>query len=433
MSVNERRGSVASSEASLVDPTVVAKILPKKDAVAAKIKIKKPGVKPKLKESESIDNLPDGTPRSPSPDSPLINEIDAELRKSFPTGRPMEDKADMIQCKHCKKPMLTSVAASHIKMCLQKKQDRAQKKKENKEIARKLREAQAKGEDKDGDANMEDSVTVGKREPADGDTGNDSINGGSSSQPPSKNAKKSAVKATTDENGNKKAASSKKRKAGDPADGPDSEPKKKKTKKELEAAKPKAPKPKGPVDVEKQCGVALANGAFCARSLTCKSHSMGAKRAVPGRSLPYDMLLAAYQKKNQAKQQKAAIDANAPLPDEIDMTQGPIDSDEEKDLVMAAIARSRPRPLEQHIFVPVRRKYAYVRIKEMLGQALSGGNRGTMGGMGVGGMFSAQTLMSGGLAGGADAGGEGVERRDSAATRPGTSAGGASRKASVVA
>ena len=30
---------------------------------------------------------------------------------------------------------------------------------------------------------------------------------------------------------------------------------------------------------------------------------MGAKRAVPGRSLPYDILLASYQKKNQAKQQ----------------------------------------------------------------------------------------------------------------------------------
>lgn len=250
----------------------------------------------------STDTLPDSAPRSPSPDSPLINEIDAELRKSFPTGRPMEDKSDLIQCKHCKKSMLTSVAASHIKMCLQKKQDRAQKKKENKEAARKLREAQAKGEDKDGDANMEDSVTVGKREPVDGDTGNDSMNGGS--QPPSKNAKKSAVKATTDDNGNKKASSSKKRKAGDSAEGgADSEPKKKKTKKELEAAKPKAPKPKGPVDVEKQCGVLLANGAQCARSLTCKSHSMGAKRAVPGRSLPYDMLLAAYQKKNQAKQQ----------------------------------------------------------------------------------------------------------------------------------
>jgi hypothetical protein len=59
---------------------------------------------------------------------------------------------------------------------------------------------------------------------------------------------------------------------------------------------------KGPVDVERQCGV-LKDGVPCARSLTCKSHSMGAKRAVPGRSLPYDMLLTAYQKKNQAKQQ----------------------------------------------------------------------------------------------------------------------------------
>jgi SAGA-associated factor 73 len=47
----------------------------------------------------------------------------------------------------------------------------------------------------------------------------------------------------------------------------------------------------------------MKDGVACARSLTCKSHSMGAKRAVAGRSLPYDMLLAAYQKKNQAKQQ----------------------------------------------------------------------------------------------------------------------------------
>lgn len=55
--------------------------------------------------------------------------------------------------------------------------------------------------------------------------------------------------------------------------------------------------------MERQCGVVLPNGQPCARSLTCKSHSMGAKRGVAGRSLPYDMLLAAYQKKNQARQQ----------------------------------------------------------------------------------------------------------------------------------
>ena len=109
-----------------------------------------------------------------------------------------------------------------------------------------------------------------------------------------KTGKKSAGKASTD--GPKQT---KKRKADGEGD---KEPKKKKLKKD-EPPKPKLPKPKGPVDVEKQCGVQLPNGGNCARSLTCKSHSMGAKRAVPGRSMPYDQLLAAYQKKNQAKQQ----------------------------------------------------------------------------------------------------------------------------------
>jgi len=58
-----------------------------------------------------------------------------------------------------------------------------------------------------------------------------------------------------------------------------------------------------PVDVEKRCGVQLAHDALCASSLTCKTHSMGAKCAVLGRSQPYDILPAAYQKKNHAKQQ----------------------------------------------------------------------------------------------------------------------------------
>lgn len=71
-------------------------------------------------------------------------------------------------------------------------------------------------------------------------------------------------------------------------------------KKEKKIKKTEA-KPKGPVDVEKQCGVPLPQGGMCARSLTCKSHSMGSKRAVTGRSQPYDFLLAQYQKKNHAK------------------------------------------------------------------------------------------------------------------------------------
>lgn len=181
--------------------------------------------------------------------------------------------------------MLKAVAASHIALCLRKKNDRAQRKKEQKEAARKAREAREKGnKDAEGDAEMEDTVTVNPRGAGDGEG---SVNGDKTI----KTGKKAAV-GTSDK--------SKKRKADTEGD---KEPKKKKTKKEIEAAKPKIPKPKGPVDVEKQCGVLLPNGAHCARSLTCKSHAMGAKRAVPGRSLPYDMLLAAYQKKNQAKQQ----------------------------------------------------------------------------------------------------------------------------------
>lgn len=39
---------------------------------------------------------------------------------------------------------------------------------------------------------------------------------------------------------------------------------------------------------------------------------------------------------------------------------------------MAAIARSCPQPLEKNIMVPTQRKYQYVRMKEMLSNALAG-------------------------------------------------------------
>lgn len=117
---------------------------------------------------------------------------------------------------------------------------------------------------------------------------------------------------------------------------------------------------------------------------------MGAKRAVPGRSLPYDMLLAAYQKKNQAKQQstsyfatylvfinrstEAAIDANAPIPSEDEAENGPIDSDEEKEAVMNALRHWRPIPLvPQPVLTSTRRKYQKMRLKEQLDNAFSGG------------------------------------------------------------
>lgn len=76
---------------------------------------------------------------------------------------------------------------------------------------------------------------------------------------------------------------------------------------------------------------------------------------------------------------EAAIDANAPLQDDFD-NNGPVDSDEERDAVMAAISRSHPTPLAVHTPMPTRKKYHYVRMKEMLSSVL-GGARG-------GGLFS---------------------------------------------
>lgn len=108
------------------------------------------------------------------------------------------------------------------------------------------------------------------------------------------------------------------------------------------------------------------------------------------------------------------MDANAPLVDEMD-TAGPVDSDEEKDAVMAAIARSRPQPLAQHIFVPTRRKYALVRMKEMLGNALggrglfgAGANAGAAGSYAINSSTSAYPASAGGNTGGSGEAGSAI-------------------------
>lgn len=58
------------------------------------------------------------------------------------------------------------------------------------------------------------------------------------------------------------------------------------------------------IDVEKKCAVPLPNGKHCNRSITCKSHSMSAKRAVAGRSQPYDTLLAVYMEERRRKKEE---------------------------------------------------------------------------------------------------------------------------------
>ncbi|KAF2751148.1 SCA7-domain-containing protein [Sporormia fimetaria CBS 119925] len=314
-----------------IDKEIVKSALNQKQKKPAlMLKLKKPVPKPtkpgNWKESEAINVKSKEDSAQNGATSPLVNRVDDAILSAFLTGRTMEDKPDVVQCKHCRRPVLRSVSANHIRECLNKKQEKLKKKKEAKE-AKDAALRKEKGQDDD-DGRAGASKTAG----VDGDG--------------AKKGKKRKLDGDAE-----KAPNAKKKKKDEP--------------------KAKVTKTKGPVDVEKQCGVALPNGGFCARSLTCKSHPMGLKRAVPGRSLPYDMLLAQYQKKNQAKQQRAALDANAPLPEDLEPS-GAVDSEEEKELVMTALSRYRPAPLATFTPVSQRNKYQFIRMKDMLRSALGG-------------------------------------------------------------
>jgi SAGA-associated factor 73 len=230
-------------------------------------------------------------PVSSGSSSPILPEMDEDTMAAFPSGEPRKEKLDLVICKHCKRNVMRIHAKEHIVGCLKSKQEKARRKKEARDAAARAKEKVEKGGDGDKDDDVSDNEIKVDSKPAVSSAG----------------ARKSTTKTSTNTNNTNDDSTkkSKKRKA-DAEEDKSEQPKKKKNKKD--EPKPKAaPKPKGPVDVEKQCGVVLPNGAQCARSLTCKSHSMGAKRAVPGRSLPYDMLLQAYQKKNQARQQSTSF------------------------------------------------------------------------------------------------------------------------------
>ncbi|KAL7424416.1 SAGA complex subunit Sgf73 [Cryptotrichosporon argae] len=69
-----------------------------------------------------------------------------------------------------------------------------------------------------------------------------------------------------------------------------------KEKERLEIAERKRQRATGPIDLDRRCGVINDKGLPCSRSLTCKTHTVGAKRAVAGRSRPYDELHLEWQR-----------------------------------------------------------------------------------------------------------------------------------------
>jgi SAGA-associated factor 73 len=115
---------------------------------------------------------------------------------------------------------------------------------------------------------------------------------------------------------------------------------------------------------------------MCARSLTCKSHSMSAKRAVQGRSQSYDVLLSQWQRKNQAKTATTAKPVQQQEAEDVD-------SEEEVRLVIQGVGCRYSRPMEQKCLVGVRRKVRGLRMIEGLRGALLGAVQ-TIAGSGVG-------------------------------------------------
>lgn len=68
------------------------------------------------------------------------------------------------------------------------------------------------------------------------------------------------------------------------------------------------------------------------------------------------------------------MDANAPVEDEDEVNNGPVDSDEETGAVMGALAHWNPQPLlPQPIFAPIKRQYQLARLHEQLQMATNGG------------------------------------------------------------
>jgi len=382
------------------------------------------GDTPTIKLKKGKSKLSDSTAasRANSPTSSIAGDSITVKSRAFSPATGANTPIDETNtlCKHCKNHYNKLTDPNHSKLCLRAKQERQRKKREEKERAE---AAAAAGitpataanntvKTEEGDQSMTLSTTNDstketteiptpttskskkaatasttekkqtKKRKADTDTASlaGDINSTTTMKPPTKKQKKKdATTSTTSGTPVPDTASIR--------DTPAPGTKASTTGTSSKADKPSTStaKPKAPVDVEKQCGVLLANGQMCARSLTCKSHAMGAKRSVPGRSLPYDILLAQYQKKNQAKLQKAAMERNAAEEREREGMEeggegGRVDSEEEVERVMNGLGRWAPKPLVEWgaglggggVWGGVGRRTRGIRFREQLGEALKG-------------------------------------------------------------
>ncbi|KAF9931477.1 hypothetical protein FBU30_010093 [Linnemannia zychae] len=257
--------------------------------------------------------------------TPTASRLDFKEMKTY-GGMPMTDELVIVTCVNCNKPMIPSAVKEHRGKC--------------KELAM--------------EATPAAPTLVIRTDPVE--------------KKPETKTKKRKESAAIEETETPAAAIEM---SPPPVSIPDKKPLEKKAK-VAKAAKVKPPgRVKGPLDLDKQCGVVPSIGAPpCARSLTCKTHSMSSKRAVEGRSRPYDVLLGMYQKKPApVKDEKINRDSEAPLADKEDIN---VDSDEEYAEMLDAVKSYEPQPLATRSMTYMRRRNNCYRIRDLFLDALKG-------------------------------------------------------------
>ncbi|KAM0748801.1 SCA7-domain-containing protein [Meredithblackwellia eburnea MCA 4105] len=218
-----------------------------------------------IKDSLDSSDHPSPDNKPSTPQSPPVSLLDAKDMHTF-GSTPLDSNQSgqaVIRCPDCLKPVLENALAAHAVNCKKIKEKKLSADAKSANLKRGLSEMSDAAPSKKPKQSL--IITLGDK------TGSGAAGGDEAGAAPPKPKKKK------DKDGNKISGSS------SSAPGASGSGDKNKTRPEK-------------VDVDRHCGVINDKGFPCSRSLTCKSHSMGAKRSVPHRSQPYDILLHEWQK-----------------------------------------------------------------------------------------------------------------------------------------
>ncbi|TIB05282.1 hypothetical protein E3P96_01240 [Wallemia ichthyophaga] len=209
-----------------------------------------------------------------SPTTSYLNESEMDIFGSFPLSsiNDDDDALKVVNCTECARPVQKSALQVHLINCAQMKQISQQ----NTAINTTTKRSKIKKEDtptRTPTPSAESTHSTNNRKRRLSDVSQQSTTWSASPQ-------KKSRKLDVDKPKNKAANNKDKEK-------------------DKEKEKGKKDKDEGPIDLDSQCGVINAKGTPCSRSLTCKTHPMGAKRAVEGRTKPYDVLTYEFELKRK--------------------------------------------------------------------------------------------------------------------------------------